>query len=61
MSTIIYIYIYIYIIHVCEETLPDGKLGLGLDDADEDQRGVLIVQINKRTIVYDSIVWYGMV
>jgi len=31
-----------------EETLPDGKLGLGLDDADENQRGVVIIHIDKR-------------
>jgi len=31
-----------------DETLPDGTLGLGLDDADEDQRGVVIVQISKK-------------
>mmetsp|Transcript_10546 Transcript_10546/g.23230 ORF Transcript_10546/g.23230 Transcript_10546/m.23230 type:complete len:891 (-) Transcript_10546:172-2844(-) len=30
------------------ESLPDGTLGLGLDDADEDQRGVVIVQIHKQ-------------
>lgn len=30
------------------ETLPDGTLGLGLDDADEDQRGVVVVQIHKK-------------
>lgn len=30
------------------ETLPDGTLGLGLDDADEDSRGVIVVQIHKK-------------
>lgn len=31
------------------ETLPDGKLGLGLDDADEDHRGVLIVEVSAKS------------
>lgn len=31
-----------------EETLADGTLGLGLDDADEDTRGVVVVQIHKK-------------
>jgi len=31
------------------ETLVDGTLGLGLDDADEDHRGVVVVQINKKS------------
>jgi len=31
-----------------EEALPDGTLGLGLDDADEDQRGVVIVNIDRK-------------
>jgi len=30
------------------EFLPDGKLGLGLDDAHEDQRGLMITQIHKQ-------------
>lgn len=30
------------------ETLPDGTLGLGLDDADEDHRGVIIVEVHKK-------------
>lgn len=34
-------------IHV-DETLADGKLGLGLDDAGEDQRGLIVVQIQKK-------------
>merc|ERR1712038_1349180 len=35
------------------ETLPDGSLGLGLDDAPEDMRGVMIVQINKKMQKHD--------
>merc|ERR1712217_687827 len=35
-------------IHVAE-TLPDGTLGLGLDDAQEDETGLIVVQINKRS------------
>mmetsp|Transcript_96485 Transcript_96485/g.268133 ORF Transcript_96485/g.268133 Transcript_96485/m.268133 type:complete len:897 (+) Transcript_96485:61-2751(+) len=35
-----------------EETLADGTLGLGLDDADEDSRGVVVVQINKKAERY---------
>lgn len=31
------------------ETLPDGKLGLGLDDADEDHRGVVIVEVSAKS------------
>jgi len=33
---------------VVEETLADGTLGLGLDDADEDTRGVMVVQVHKK-------------
>lgn len=32
-----------------EETLADGTLGLGLDDADEDHRGVIVVQVHKKS------------
>lgn len=35
-------------IHV-PETLPDGTLGLGLDDADEDQRGLMVVSIHRKS------------
>ncbi|CAE8582452.1 unnamed protein product [Polarella glacialis] len=31
-----------------DETMPDGTLGLGLDDADEDHRGLVIVQVHKK-------------
>jgi len=31
-----------------EETLADGTLGLGLDDADEDSRGVIVVHVHKK-------------
>eukprot|EP00927_Polykrikos_kofoidii_P044649 TRINITY_DN38555_c0_g2_i1.p1 TRINITY_DN38555_c0_g2~~TRINITY_DN38555_c0_g2_i1.p1 ORF type:complete len:905 (-),score=164.62 TRINITY_DN38555_c0_g2_i1:155-2869(-) len=31
-----------------DETLPDGTLGLGLDDASEDQRGVIVVEVNPK-------------
>merc|ERR1712008_144178 len=31
------------------ETLVDGTLGLGLDDADEDLRGVVVVQVHKKS------------
>merc|ERR1712060_13845 len=34
------------------ETLADGTLGLGLDDADEDERGVMVVQISKKSEKY---------
>jgi len=30
------------------ELLPDGTLGLGLDDCPEDMRGVMVVQVNKK-------------
>mmetsp|Transcript_124542 Transcript_124542/g.195156 ORF Transcript_124542/g.195156 Transcript_124542/m.195156 type:complete len:354 (+) Transcript_124542:3-1064(+) len=30
------------------ELLPDGTLGLGLDDAPEDMRGVIVVQVNRK-------------
>jgi len=36
-----------------DETLPDGSLGLGIDDAPEDMRGVMIVQINKKMQQHD--------
>lgn len=32
-----------------EETLADGTLGLGLDDADEDHRGLVVVQVHKKS------------
>merc|ERR1719460_535886 len=32
-----------------DETLEDGKLGLGLDDADEDSRGVVVVEVAKKS------------
>eukprot|EP00930_Biecheleria_cincta_P046977 TRINITY_DN32492_c0_g1_i1.p1 TRINITY_DN32492_c0_g1~~TRINITY_DN32492_c0_g1_i1.p1 ORF type:complete len:879 (-),score=160.51 TRINITY_DN32492_c0_g1_i1:189-2825(-) len=35
-----------------EETLPDGTLGLGLDDAAEDTRGLIVVAINKKSERY---------
>merc|ERR1719247_2620719 len=31
-----------------EELLPDGTLGLGLDDCPEDMRGIIVVQINRK-------------
>merc|ERR1712217_11902 len=34
------------------ETLGDGTLGLGLDDADEHERGVIVVQISKKSEKY---------
>jgi len=40
------------VVHI-GETLPDGTLGLGLDDAGEDERGVVIVQINKKMQKHD--------
>lgn len=36
-----------------DETLPDGRLGLGLDDAPEDMRGLMIVQIDKKMQQHD--------
>lgn len=37
-------------VKVCvDECLADGTLGLGLDDADENERGVLIVQVSKKS------------
>ncbi|CAJ1401404.1 unnamed protein product [Effrenium voratum] len=38
-------------VHV-KETLADGTLGLGLDDADEDHRGLIIVSIHKKSEKY---------
>jgi len=35
-----------------DELLPDGTLGLGLDDCPEDMRGVIIVQINRKSEKY---------
>lgn len=35
-----------------EETLADGTLGLGLDDADEDHRGLVVVQVHKQAQRY---------
>jgi len=34
------------------ETLADGSLGLGLDDADEDCSGLILVQINRKSEKY---------
>eukprot|EP00931_Biecheleriopsis_adriatica_P048546 TRINITY_DN28053_c0_g1_i1.p1 TRINITY_DN28053_c0_g1~~TRINITY_DN28053_c0_g1_i1.p1 ORF type:complete len:885 (+),score=165.90 TRINITY_DN28053_c0_g1_i1:34-2688(+) len=31
------------------ETLPDGTLGLGLDDADEDHRGLIVVSVQRKS------------
>ncbi|CAK9074906.1 unnamed protein product [Durusdinium trenchii] len=38
-------------IHVAE-TLPDGTLGLGLDDADEELRGLMVVSIHRKSEHY---------
>jgi len=35
-----------------EETLADGTLGLGLDDADEDHRGLIVVEVQKKSEKY---------